>query len=173
MQDLIDLNKAIQTIKPRPDLNIKMRSVPVDKLAWGVMTDSSFDNAGDGKSQGACGVLAFHEDLQKGYRVPCSLMTWRSGRIQRVVNSTLAAETQSLAKGLGEPCWIMSVFNKMMNTHFKIENWESEMEKNKVHAMAPDSVSAEFKEALCIIETKALYDCRGRVSDRLRTSTQA
>ena len=72
VQDLIDLNKAIQTIKPRPDLNIKMRSVPVDKLAWGVMTDSSFDNAGDGKSQGACGVLAFHEDLQKGY--PCAVL---------------------------------------------------------------------------------------------------
>ncbi|CAE7230741.1 RE1, partial [Symbiodinium sp. CCMP2456] len=164
VQDLIDLNKSIQMIKSRPDLNIKIRSIPADKLAWGVMTDASFDNAGDGKSQGAYGVLAFHEDLQKGYRVPCSLVTWRSGRIQRVVNSTLAAETQSLSKGLGELCWIKSVFNEIMNPHFKIENWETEMENNKVLAMAPDSVSTEFKKAICIIDAKALYDHLSRES---------
>ena len=164
VQDLIDLNKSIQIIKSRPDLNIKIRSIPVDKLAWGVMTDASFDNAGDGKSQGAYGVLAFHEDLQKGYRVPCSLVTWKSGRIQRVVNSTLAAEAQSLSKGLGELCWIMSVYNEMINPHFKIQNWEAEMEKNKILAMAPDTVSADFKEALCIIDAKALYDHLSRES---------
>ena len=153
-----------QIIKSRPDLNIKIRSIPVEKLAWCVMTDASLDNAGDGKSQGAYGVLAFHEDLQKGCRVPCSLVTWRSGRIQRVVNSTLAAETQSLSKGLGELCWIMSVFNEMMNPHFRIEDWESEMKKNTVLAMAPDRVSTEFKEALCIIDAKALYDHLSRES---------
>ena len=47
-----------------------------------------------------------------------------------------------------ELCWIISVFNEVMNPHFKIENWESEVEKNKVLAMAPDGVSADLKEAL-------------------------
>ena len=40
------------------------------------------------------------------------------------------------------------MFNEVMNPHFKIENWESEVEKNKVLAMAPDGVSADLKEAL-------------------------
>ena len=85
----MDINKAVKMIKSKPDLSIKVRSIAPAKLAWGVMTDASFDNAGDGRSQGAFGVIAFHEDLQRGFRVPCSLITWRSGRIQRVVKLPL------------------------------------------------------------------------------------
>ncbi|CAE7865007.1 GAT1 [Symbiodinium microadriaticum] len=164
VEDLLDINKAVKMIKARPDLSIKVRSIDPDRLAWGVMTDASFDNAGDGRSQGAFGVIAFHEDLQKGFRVPCSLITWRSGRIQRVVNSTLAAETQSLSKGLGELCWIMSVYNEITDPEFTVEKWESRMARNKVLALVSEESSSDFKEALCIVDAKALYDHLSRES---------
>ncbi|CAE7762188.1 RE1, partial [Symbiodinium sp. CCMP2456] len=164
IEDLIDMNKAVKMIKARPDLSIKIRPIKPECLAWGVITDASFDNAGDGRSQGAFGVIAFHEDLQKGFRVPCSLITWRSGRIQRVVNSTLAAETQSLSKGLGELCWIMSAYNEVMDPDFTIEQWESRISKNKVMAMVSDESTKDFKEALCIVDAKALYDHLSRES---------
>ena len=164
VEDLIDINKAVKLIKTKPDLSIKIKSIDPEHLVWGVMSDASFDNAGEGRSQGAFGVIAFHEDLQKGFRVPCSLISWRSGRIQRVVNSTLAAETQSLSKGLGELCWIMSVFNEIMDPSFKIEKWEARLERNKVMAMVSDESTQDFKDALCIVDAKALYDDLSRKS---------
>ena len=104
IQDILDVNRAVKVLKERSELSIKIRAIEVDKLAWGVISDASFANAYGGHSQGAYGILAFHEDLREGCRVPCSLISWRSGRIQKVVSSTLAAETQSLSKGLGELC---------------------------------------------------------------------
>ena len=164
MDELMTKYKFGKMIKARPDLSIKIRSIDPDRLAWGVMTDASFDNAGDGRSQGAFGVIAFHEDLQKGFRVPCSLITWRSGRIQRVVNSTLAAETQSLSKRLGELRWIMSVYNEITDPEFTVEQWEARMARNKVLAMVSDECSSDFKEALCMVDAKALYDHLSRES---------
>ena len=93
-----------------------------------MVSDAGFAKAYRGNSQGAYGVIAFHEDLQKGKRVPSSLISWKSNK---VVNSTLAAETQSLSKRLGELCWIVSIFNELTDPEF-------ELRRNKVVAIAKE-----------------------------------
>ena len=98
IQDILDVNRAVETVKSRPELSIKIQPIPVKDLCWGVISDASFANAHSGGSQGAYGILAYHKGLHDGERVDCSLISWKSGRIQKVVNSTLAPETQSLSK---------------------------------------------------------------------------
>ena len=164
IQDLIDVNKAVHLIKTNPALAIKIRAIPFESLAWGVVSDASFANAYGGNSQGAYGVIAFHEDLQRGRRVPCSLVSWRSGRIHKVVNSTLAAETQALSKGLGELCWIVSIFNELTDPEFELAKWEEHLQQNKIVAIAKSQTEKELKESLCIIDAKALYDHLSRES---------
>ena len=104
IQHILKVNRAVKVLKDRSELSIKIRAVDVDKLAWGVISDTlnpqtqdlqprnpkpyapsypeirglghqagtrgvthaSFANAYGGHSQGAYGILAFHEDLQKG-----------------------------------------------------------------------------------------------------------
>ena len=39
------MNRAVKTLKDRPELSINIRAVSVDKLAWGVVSDASFANA--------------------------------------------------------------------------------------------------------------------------------
>ena len=122
-----DVNKAVKMLKEKAELTVKIRAIEPDKLAWGVISDASFGNAHQGHSQGAYAVMAFDEGLKDGLRVPCSLISWRSGRIQKVVNSTLAAETQSrssLSKGLGELCWIVTLFNELMDASFELAEWK-------------------------------------------------
>ena len=158
IQDILDVNRAVKLLKDRSDLSIKIRAIDVDKLAWGIISDASFANAYGGHSQGAYGILAFHEDLQRGCRVPCSLISWRSGRIQKVVNSTSAAETQSLSKGLGELCWVITLYNELQDKDFDLALWESQMKKNKVVAVVSEDSDETLKSSLCIVDAKALFD---------------
>ncbi|OLQ01608.1 putative transposon protein [Symbiodinium microadriaticum] len=65
IQDILDVNRAVKVLKERSELSIKIRAIEVDKLAWGVISDASFANAYGGHSQGAYGILAFHEDLRE------------------------------------------------------------------------------------------------------------
>ena len=164
IQDVIDVNKTVRVIKSNPALSIKVRAIPLENLAWGVVSDASFANAYGGNSQGAYGIIAFHEDLQRGTRVPCSLISWKSGRIHKVVNSTLAAETQSLSKGLGELCWVVSIFNELTRTKFDLAKWEEELQQNKMLAITKDESDSELKECLAIVDAKALFDHLSRES---------
>ena len=49
-------------------------------------------------------IFWFHltRSLLEGKRATTNVLHWRSGKLQRTVNSTLAAETQSLARGVGD-----------------------------------------------------------------------
>ena len=81
-----------------------------------------------------------------------------------MVNSTLAAETQSLSKGLGELCWVVSIFNELTRTDFDLTKWEEELQKNKMVAITKDESSSDFKECLAIVDAKALFDHLSRES---------
>ena len=52
-------------------------------------------------------VICHEKGLRENLEVKANLLCWRSGRIQRVVNSTLAAETQALSRGFGDLLWVM------------------------------------------------------------------
>ena len=80
---------------------------PLHNMKLSIVTDASFANNGY-HSQGGQMVIAHEPGLRDGLKVKTNLVGWRSGRLQRVVNSTLAAaETQSLSRGLGDLMWIM------------------------------------------------------------------
>ena len=57
VQHIININKTVHLIKSNPSLSIKVRAVPLEHLAWGVVSDASFANAYGGNSQGAYGIM--------------------------------------------------------------------------------------------------------------------
>ena len=50
-----------------------------------------------------------------GHSVPTNIVAWRSGKLQRIVNLTPAAETQSLSRGLAELLWIMVMVQELQD----------------------------------------------------------
>ena len=104
-------------------------------------------------------MILCHEDgLQKNLRVTTNVLCWRSGRIQRVVNSTLAAETQSLSRGLGDSLWVMVLFEELQDRSFEIRNWTEHLSGSKVMALASSSSSERLKGSLAVCDAKSLYD---------------
>ena len=98
VQDIIDLNKIINETKKYPDMSVKIQSIPEKDMCFGVITDASYGNTETYSSQGGYGILCYHKELEKNGIGRGNLIYWRSGKIHRVVNSPLAAETQRVSK---------------------------------------------------------------------------
>ena len=104
-------------------------------------------------------MILTHEDgLQRSQSVTTNVFCWRSGRIQRVVNSTLAAETQSLSRGLGDLLGAMVLFQELQDRSFEIRHWTERLSGSKVMALASSSSSEQLKGSLAIVDAKSLYD---------------
>ena len=158
VQDIIDLNKGIVFVKTRKDLALRIQHIPMEKLCWGVVTDASYANAVKGKSQGAYAVLAFEEKLLAEGSGKCHILHWRSGKIHRVVNLTLAAETQALSRGLAELTWTVTVFNEFITKDFDMRCWQAALAKRRLNALISDESEPELKRGVSIVDAKSLYD---------------
>ena len=101
------LNKIVGRIKENSDLALKIQAIPEQRMKQGFVSDASWANARGGETQGGHMMIVFDEDLLIGKQAVCSLLRWKSGKLHRTVNSTLAAETPSLACGVGDRLWMM------------------------------------------------------------------
>ena len=158
VQDIMDLNRAVKIVKQRPDLHLKIQAIDPNRLGWGVVTDASFANASKGRSQGAHAVIAYDQRLLDHGRGKCNLLHWRSGKIQRVANSTLAAETQSMSRGLGELSWTVTVYNELMKEGFNLKKWEEELQRRQLQAFASESSEPALIQGVCVVDAKSLFD---------------
>ena len=162
VQDILDLNKIIKETKENSTMSIKIQAIPEDSMCFGVITDASYANAGIGSSQGGFGVLCYEKGLAKNGCARGNLLYWRSGKIQRVVNSTLAAETQSLAKGLQELAWCVTVYNEMSTPDFELKKWEEAAKQRRLEALTKEDIDPTLKEGLCIVPVRSSSEEHGR-----------
>ena len=93
-------------MKETAELGITVWSIPFEELMWVSVSDASLHNSSEGGSQGAYAILATTTAIGRGERQPASLLAWRSSRMNRVVDSTLHAETLSLNTGVAELGWL-------------------------------------------------------------------
>ncbi|CAK9084273.1 Copia protein, partial [Durusdinium trenchii] len=126
--------------KKYPDMSIKIQSVPEKDMCFGVITDASYGNTE------ICSV-------GKG-----NLIYWRSGKIHRVVNSTLAAETQSLGKGLQELAWSITVYNELSDPNFDLRRWEAGAKSRRMSAIAKENLDETLRKVSKDAVLKSLLD---------------
>ena len=157
VQDILDLNRTIREAKRDSGMSLKIQSIAPERLQWGVITDASYANTQGSSSQGAFGIICFDQKVLSG-KGKANLIYWRSGRIHRVVNSTLAAETQSLSRGLSELAWTVTVYNDLITPGFDLRQWQAAAKAQRLHALAKDSMDDRLKKSLCVVDAKSLYD---------------
>ena len=155
VEDLLSINEVIKGLKANADLTIKIQ--PLRQMRLSVITDASFANSGF-HSQGGHLVVAHEKELAEGELVTANIITWRSGKLQRVVNSTLAAETQSLSRGLGDLLWAMVTLEEFTNGNFEIHSWPEKMKASEALALASSQSEGLLKESLAIVDAKSLFD---------------
>ena len=154
VEDIIQGNQVVKALKASSELCIRIQ--PLKKMKMSVITDASFANNGF-HSQGGHLVISHESQLRDGVPAKTNVLAWRSGKLQRVVNSTLAAETQSLSKGLGELMWAMVLLKELTDGKFCIQKWRQNMEDD---LMVLSSMRTEqtLQQALAVVDAKSLYD---------------
>ena len=108
VQDLLNLNKIVKKLHeveckiflPRLDESKELKLV--------VYSDASHANLADGVSSGRGHVIF----LSDGWN--CSVLSWASNKINRVVKSTLAAEGLSLLEALEEAIYLRVLISEML-----------------------------------------------------------
>ena len=108
VDDLHKANKCLRKVKVN---NVTLQFYCLDDLCnvhFKVFCDASFGNMINGGSQG--GYIVFMCDATNNH-VP---IHWQSHRVQRVVKSTLAAETLALVEAAESCFWLRKVFEELV-----------------------------------------------------------
>ena len=155
VEDICTINEVIRNLKKKPEVQLRIQ--PLRAMKFAVISDASFGND-NMHSQGGQMVICHEAGLQENQRVKANLLWWRSAKIQRVVNSTLAAETQSLSRGLGDLLWIMVLFEELNDETFSIREWPQRLRGSEVLAMASAESSERLRGSLAVVDAKSLYD---------------
>lgn len=155
IEDILAINDTVKNLKANAEFAVNLQ--PLTNMKLSVVTDASFANNGY-HSQGGQMVIAHERGLRDGLAVSTNLLGWRSGRLQRVVNSTLAAETQSLSRGLGDLLWIMVVVCELSDGKFKVKDWQQKLSAEEVLVLGASHHQDTLKESLAIVDAKSLYD---------------
>ena len=109
--DMIAANKAVRKVKAH-DVKILFPNLMMDeKLKIVLYTDSAYKNLCDGISS-CYGYIVFIMDSSNR----CSPITWGSKKIQRIVNSTLAAETMALLNGIKDALYVKAILLELIGT---------------------------------------------------------
>ena len=170
--DLVDANRVVELLKSDPHLGIRIPHVPVERVRWVSVSDASWANTTEDKSQVGWLVGLADSSVSEGSQASFGLLSWKSVRAHRVIPSTLSAETYSLSQALGECEWLRGLFEEMVNPKFSIVEWASRSRHRGllVAARTSDNTST-LKECLCVVDAKSLYDhlrneTAGMASDR-------
>ncbi len=158
IQDVAELNRVVARLKKTSEMALRIQPIEEGRMRWGVISDASYANARNGKTQAGHMLIAFDEELLKGGQATTNLLHWKSGKLQRTVNSTLAAETQSLARGVGDLLWMMAMYYEMTEPGFQLLEWRKRIGQKGYTAFSKKQKDDRLQEALAVIDAKSLYD---------------
>ena len=121
VHDLVEANKLISEARDHSNLTLTVKPLPWDKLALLVPCDASWGTEQDLSSQAAYMICMTTQDVVEGHSVDVSPLKWKSYKQERQVNSTLAAETMAVSRGMAEACWMRFFFLEIMHSKFSLE----------------------------------------------------
>ena len=122
VNDLVEANKLISEARDHSTLTMTVKPLPWDRMALLVPCDASWGTEQDLSSQAAYMICMTNQEVLGGNSVNVSPLKWKSYKQERQVNSTLAAETMAVSRGMAEACWMRFFFLEITNHEFSLEN---------------------------------------------------
>ena len=174
---LVEANRILHEAKRHHDVSIAIQPIACDDLRLLAFSDASFASKSNPDSHAGCIVLATHKDISQNLACPVSPLSWGCKKIQKVVTSTLSAETMSLSSTLDQLSWLKLFWAWLMDSRIK---WDKPEETLKDLPLAFSSVTKklqEFGNSIAATDCKSLYDLVTRTAppncSEFRTQLQA
>ena len=154
VETLIMGNQALYEAKSHHDVNINIQSIPISDLRFLAFSDASFASKNNPNSHTGSIIMATHRDISKNISCPVSPLSWGCKKIQRVVTSTLAAETVSLSSVLDQLSWIRLCWSWMLDNRVQWQNPDQALKK------LPEAFSSVTVHAQNLSGDVAATDCK-------------
>lgn len=154
IETLISANQCLYEAKKHHDDSITIQAINKDDLRFLAFSDASFASKSNPSSHSGSIIMSTHKAINQNTTCPVSPLSWGSRKIQRVVTSTLAAETVSLASVLDQLSWTRLCWGWMLNPEVQ---WKRPSEALK---QLPLSISTATMSAPSLPDSVAATDCK-------------
>ena len=142
--DLIEANKLIAEARDHAKMTVKIQPMEWSRFAIVAPSDSSWGSEQDLSSQGAYMICATERDIETGQPTKVSPLKWKSYKQERQVNSTLAAETIAVSRGMSEAGWVRQFFLEMTQPSYTLETAEQCQQQIPIYIVTDNKPLFDF-----------------------------
>ena len=162
---LINANQALHEAKKHHDTTIQIQPIPLEDFRFLAFSDASFASKSNPSSHTGSLIMGTHKLISDNVACPVSPLSWGCKKIQRVVTSTLAAETVSLNSVLDHLSWMRLCWAWMLDPTV---NWK---QPNTTLKVLPSTYATATYQAQNLPESVAATDCKSLYDLITRTAT--
>ena len=173
---LIEANKVLHEAKTHHDVSLVIQPIACEDFRFLAFSDASFSSKSNPDSHAGSIILGTHRQISNNVSCLISPMSWGCRKIQKVVTSTLSAETMSLSSMLDQLSWLKLFWGWLLDPKVDWKNPEASLPK------LPDALSASTiknpeADDVAAVDCKSLYDLVSRTAapncQEYRTQLQA
>ena len=124
-------------------------------------SDVSFSSHKKRDSHAEVIIVGTHKNISKNHQCPISPLSWGCRKIQRVVTSTLSAETTAMAAALDQLAWFRLFWAWLMDPNVQWRRPEEALSKLEPAISAP---TIQEQRDLAITDCKSLFDLINRTA---------
>ena len=106
VENLHEANRLLHETKKHHDVTITIKPIPPDDFRFMAFSDASFSSTKKPDSHAGSIIVGTHKDITKNHQCDISPISWGCKKIQRVVLSTLSAETTALSSAVDQVSWL-------------------------------------------------------------------
>ena len=151
-------NQTLHEAKKHSDTTIQIQAIPVDDFRFLAFSDASFASKGNPSSHTGCMIMGTHKLISQNVSCPVSPLSWGSKKIQRVVTSTLAAETVTLSSVLDHLSWLRLCCGWMLDPSVQWKQPSDALLKLPETYSTATYRTQHLPESLAATDCKSLYD---------------
>ena len=158
---LLTANKVLHNAKKHSDVNIKIQPIPLKDVRFVAFSDASFASKSKPESHAGMIILATHKDITQNKSCVISPLSWGTKKIQRIVTSTLSAETSALSTSLDQLTWIRLYWAWLLDSKI---HWQK---PEKITDLPPAISIPTYKanhQDIAITDCKSLFDLTTRTA---------
>ena len=158
IETLIQANRTLHDAKKHHDVTITIHPIPIADVRFLAFSDASFASKKVPDSHAGSIILTTHKDIVHNVTCPVSPISWGCKKIQKVVTSTLSAETMALTSSLDQLSWLRLFWAWMLDTNTVWQDPSRSLQKLPSAIASPTWKAQNLPEAVSATDCKSLFD---------------
>ena len=142
--DLHEAHKLLGDCQKYSTVKVLIWPIPKEQIRFVAYSDASFATREKQQSQKGTIILTAHQDIMEQKPAQAGALLWSSRKIDRIVASTLAAETYALSQSVDLLEWVRILWQWMQQPS---QEWKQ-----------PESYLLKAPRAITVVDCKSLYD---------------